>query len=172
MIGPSPPRGGPLRRLAVTEIDAPATPLSPRSRAATTHALKRDDNPHGSRIVEDVAERESGELDDRGHDDHEHHGLDLLTAARIAYAGFCVIAIWFVEAFFFSIGSLGENLHEFFQIFDPWPVLAFGDLIPQVIRDLIPQPILAWIDYYLAMPFSTYAYTCLLFSGWPILKAA
>src|SRR6185312_15391662 len=127
MTGPSPPAPESLRRLTVTEIDAPATPVAQRSRTATAHALERDDNPHGSRIVEDVAERESGELDDHdhGHDEHEHHGLDWLTAARIAYAGFCVVAIWFVEAFFFDIGSLGENLHEFFQLFDPWPVLAF-----------------------------------------------
>jgi heavy metal translocating P-type ATPase len=156
-------------------IDAPASSITSRGRKpASAHELRRDDNPHGSRIVEDVAERESGELDDHdhGHDDQEHHGLDWLTATRIAYAAFCVVAIWFVEAFFFEIGTLGENLHEFFQIFDPWPVLAFGDLIPQAIRDVIPAPVLAWIDYYLAMPFSTYAYTCMLFAGWPILKAA
>src|ERR1051325_1633965 len=110
MMGPSPPASESVRSLPVPEIAPPATPVAQRSRTATTHALKRDDNPHGSRIVEDVAERESGELDDHGHDhghdEHEHHGLDWLTATRIAYAGFCVVAIWFVEAFFFEIGSL------------------------------------------------------------------
>jgi heavy metal translocating P-type ATPase len=160
----------------VTDLNVPVPGVKPRGRAAsgaaTGHALGRDDNPHGSRIVEDVAERTSGELEDHdGHHD-EHGGLDRLTATRIGYAAFCVVAIWFVEGFFFETGSVWESLHEFFQQFDPWPVLALGDLLPEAVRSALPEPVVAWIDFYLAMPFSTYAYTCMLFAGWPILKAA
>ncbi len=163
----------------MTDINAPLTGADPRTRAGsagTTHAL-REQGQGGHKAHDHDHDHDHHDHDhDHDHDehghDHDHGGLDWLTGLRIAYAGFCVVAIWFVEAFFFDLGSLGDRLHEFAQHFDPWPVLALGDLLPQVIRDMIPAPTLAWIDYYLAMPFSTYAYTCLIFSGWPILKAA
>jgi heavy metal translocating P-type ATPase len=181
----------------VTDINAPLSAVDPRARAgsgATTHALRRDDdNPHGSHIVEDVAKRTSGELDDHdhdGHDDHEHGGLDWLTGIRIAYAAFCMIALWFVEAFFFETGTLLNAVHEFFVHFeistlppDPSTVISIGsiavpigfywsELLPQIGFGWLSPETLEWMDLNLSMPFSVYAYTCVFFSGWPILKAA
>jgi Cd2+/Zn2+-exporting ATPase/Cu+-exporting ATPase len=161
----------------LADIDAPVSALEPHRRGAagaSPHAPERDDdNPHGSRIVEEVARREAGELDDHDdHDDHEHHGLDWLTAARIAVAGFCAIAIWFVEAFFVEPGTFLQAVRDFFDQFDPWKVIALGDFLPQALRDALPPAWVQWIDRWVALPFSTYAYICLVFSAWPILKAA
>ncbi len=143
--------------------------------SASTHALQREGegshkaHGHGHAHTHDHAHHDH-DHDDHG-DDHSH-AFDWLTGIRIAVALFACIAIWFEEAFFFSSGSLGEAIHEFFLTFNPWPVLAFGDLMPQPLRDALPPGVVQWIDYYLAMPFDVYAYFTLFFSGWPILSAA
>jgi heavy metal translocating P-type ATPase len=105
--------------------------------------------------------------------EHEHeHAFDALVAARIAVAGVCAVAAWFAEAFFLPIGSVWAAITDFVRIFDPWPVLALGDLMPDALRRALPAGLVAWIDYWLAIPFSTYAAIGLIFGGWPILKDA
>jgi Cd2+/Zn2+-exporting ATPase/Cu+-exporting ATPase len=108
---------------------------------------------------------------DHGHDDHDHD-RGWLVAARIAVAGICALGAWFAEAFFMPPGSIWEALTEFARALDPWQVLALGDLLPRALIQALPAGVSQWIDYWLAIPFSTYAAIGLIFGGWPILREA
>ncbi|MET0743241.1 MAG: cation-translocating P-type ATPase [Microvirga sp.] len=130
------------------------------------------DHDHGHHHGHDHVDHDHDDPD-HDHDHHDHdHGFDRLEAARIAVTFLCAIGAWFTEAFFFSAGSLGERVHDFAAQFDPWQVLALGDLLPQAVKGALPPAVFQWIDYYLAIPFSLYAAIGLLFGGWPIFREA
>ena len=166
----------------MTDINAPVSGIDPRSRtasgAATAHALRREDAAGGMAAGPSpmkAAPRHADHHDhDDDHDEHAHNPLDLITALRILYAAFCMFALWFVEAFFFEPGTLGDNLHEFFLRFEipVFPPGSWGDFLPFGLKGLIPPDALSWADTYLSIPFSTYGYTVVFIAGWPILKAA
>jgi Cd2+/Zn2+-exporting ATPase/Cu+-exporting ATPase len=157
----------------VTELDT-AHPHAARTRPAgemraAAHAHVHDDHDPDHRHDHDHGHHHGHDHDE---EEHEHHGFDWLTAVRIAVAGLCSVAIWFVEVFWFETGSVLETIHEAFDYFDPWKALALIDFLPQPLVDALPPGVTDWINDWLAMPFSTYAYVAVLFSGWPILKAA
>lgn len=86
------------------------------------------------------------------HQDHAHsQGWDLLEAARIGIAGIAAVCLWFVDAFFFTRGSTGELLHDFFARFEVLPVLAISEYIPAAVWNALPTSLANWIDYYLAI---------------------
>lgn len=90
----------------------------------------------------------------------------------MAVAIFCAIALWFNEAFFFDPGSIWYTLHDWASSVEIMPVLALGDLLPGFVRNALPGGVVAWIDYYLGLPFSIYAAVGLIFSGWPLFREA
>ena len=111
---------------------------------------------------------------DHGHDhghDHEH-SFGWLDGLRIGVAGVCALGAWFSEAFFFADATIWIAITDFARQFDPWPAFVLVDFLPSVLTEALPAGVLAWIEYWLSLPFSTYGAVGLIFGGWPIFKEA
>jgi len=112
---------------------------------------------------------------DHSHDDHDeddhHHAFDWMEGARIVVTGLCAFGAWFAalspveSSVWFKLSQLASQL-------DPWPVLALGDIFPDIQKAIFPDAVFRWIDYWLSIPFSTFAAVGLIFGGWPIFSEA